>query len=106
MSLENTSYLDDEMQKHLSDLVFSVRMGEEGFSTAKVYLLFEHKSSPESLVGLQVLRYMALQWKEMYDQGQIAGGTPIIPIVIYLGRGSWKVRTFEKESVMIFGLVR
>jgi hypothetical protein len=44
---------------------------------------------------------MALQWKEMYDQGQIAGGKlpPIIPIVIYQGRGSWKARASFQELV-------
>jgi predicted transposase/invertase (TIGR01784 family) len=101
MYLENASYLDDKMRKHFSDLVYSVRMGQEEFSAAKVYLLFEHKSSPESLVGLQLLRYMAMQWKEMYDQGQIAGGKlpPIIPIVIYQGRGSWKARASFQDLV-------
>ena len=42
MYLENASYLDDKMRKHFSDLVYSVRMGQEEFSAAKVYLLFEH----------------------------------------------------------------
>jgi len=97
--LENVSYLDDNLRKHFSDLVFSVRIGKEEFSAAKFYLLFEHKSSPEPLVGMQVLRYMALQWKEMYDQGETAGGKlpPIIPIVIYQGRGAWQARaSFQK----------
>jgi len=40
--LENISYLDDNLRKHFSDLVFSVRIGEQEFSAAKVYLLFEH----------------------------------------------------------------
>ena len=99
--LENVSYLDDNLRKHFSDLVFSVRIGEEEFSAAKVYLLFEHKSSPEPLVGMQVLRYMALQWKEMYDQGQTVGGKlpPIIPIVIYQGRGAWQARASFQELV-------
>jgi predicted transposase/invertase (TIGR01784 family) len=99
--LENISYLDDNLRKHFSDLVFSVRMGDEEFSAAKVYLLFEHKSSPESLVGMQILRYMALQWKEMYDQGQVVGGKlpPIIPIVIYQGRGSWQARASFQDLV-------
>jgi len=99
--LENVSYLDDNLRKHFSDLVFSVRIGEEEFSAAKVYLLFEHKSSPEPLVGMQVLRYMALQWKEMYDQGQIVGGKlpPIIPIVIYQGRGAWQARASFHDLV-------
>ena len=73
--LENISYLDDNLRKHFSDLVFSVIIGKEEFSAAKVYLLFEHKSSPESLLGMQILRYMALQWKEIYDQGQIVGAS-------------------------------
>ena len=101
--LENVSYLDDNLRKHFSDLVFSVRVGEEEFSAAKVYLLFEHKSSPEPLVGMQVLRYMALQWKEMYDQGETAGGKlpPIIPIVIYQGRGAWQARASFQKLVEI-----
>jgi len=99
--LENVSYLDDNLRKHFSDLVFSVRMGYEEFSAAKVYLLFEHKSSPEPLVGMQILRYMALQWKEMYDQGQTVGGKlpPIIPIVIYQGRGTWQARASFQDLV-------
>ncbi|MDZ7761116.1 MAG: Rpn family recombination-promoting nuclease/putative transposase [Desulfovermiculus sp.] len=94
-------FKDKENTKHFSDLIFSIRMGQKEFSAAKVYLLFEHKSSPESLVGLQVLRYMALQWKDMYDQGQIAGGKlpPIIPIVIYQGRGTWQARASFQELV-------
>ncbi|MFP4049557.1 MAG: Rpn family recombination-promoting nuclease/putative transposase [Desulfovermiculus sp.] len=44
-----------------TDLVFSVMMRGEGFPSARVYLLFEHKSSPETLVGMQILRYMAMQ---------------------------------------------
>ena len=99
--LENVSYLDDNLRKHFSDLVFSVNIGKQEFSAAKVYLLFEHKSSPEALVGMQVLRYMALQWKEMYDQGQTVGGKlpPIIPIVIYQGRGAWQARASFQELV-------
>ena len=101
MYLENVSYLDDNLRKHFSDLVFSVRMGKEEFSAAKVYLLFEHKSSPEPLVGMQILRYMALQWKEMYDQGQTVGDKlpPIIPVVVYQGRGSWKARASFQDLV-------
>lgn len=44
---------------------------------------------------------MALQWKEMYDQGQIAGGRlpPIIPIVIYQGRRAWQARASFQDLV-------
>lgn len=101
--LENVSFLDDNLRKHFSDLVFSVMVGQDEYPKAKVYLLFEHKSSPESLVGMQVLRYMALQWKELYDQGHVRGGKlpPIIPIVIYQGRGFWQARASFQDIVDI-----
>ncbi len=69
--------------------------------TAKVYLLFEHKGAPESLVGMQVFRYMGLQWKDLYDQGKIVGGKlpPIIPIVIYQGQENWRIRTSFQDLV-------
>ncbi|MFO7718236.1 MAG: Rpn family recombination-promoting nuclease/putative transposase [Desulfohalobium sp.] len=94
LRLENTSYLDDALRKHFSDLVFSVLVPGDTYPKGKVYLLFEHKSAPESLVGLQVLRYMALQWKDLYDQGHIQGGKlpPIVPLVIYQGPGDWQAR--------------
>jgi hypothetical protein len=55
---------------------------------ARIYLLFEHKSSPDPLTGVQVLKYMALQWLELQDQHMLVDGKlpPIIPIVIYQGQ--------------------
>ena len=52
-------------------------------------------------MGMQVLRYMALQWKEMHDQGQTVGGKlpPIIPIVIYQGRSFWQARASFQDLV-------
>ncbi len=99
--LENTTYLDDDLKKHFSDLVFSVMLEGEEFPTAKVYLLFEHKGAPESLVGMQVLRYMALQWQDLYNQGKVAGGKlpPILPIVIYHGQDKWGIRTSFQDLV-------
>ncbi|KXB09033.1 hypothetical protein AKJ60_01135 [candidate division MSBL1 archaeon SCGC-AAA385M11] len=99
--LENVSYVDDNLKKHFSDLVFTVNIGDQEFPAAKIYLLFEHKSYPDSLVGMQILRYMALQWKEMYDQNKIPGRKlpPIIPIVIYQGRESWQVRSSFQNLV-------
>ena len=103
MYLESTSYLDDQLRKHFSDLVFSVQLKGQEFAASKIYLLFEHKSTSEGLVAIQILRYMALQWKEMFDQGKTTPDMlpPIIPIVIYQGRESWRPRTSFKEIVEI-----
>ena len=93
LRLENVSYVDDNLKKHFADLVFSFMLQGAELPTARVYLLFEHKSAPEPLVGMQILRYMALQWKELYDQNMIVGKLPpILPIVIYQGQDNWQPR--------------
>ncbi|MFO7802992.1 MAG: Rpn family recombination-promoting nuclease/putative transposase [Desulfovermiculus sp.] len=93
LRLENVSYVDDNLKKHFADLVFSLMLRGEEFPSARVYLLFEHKSAPAPLVGMQILRYMALQWKDLYDQKLIVGKLPpILPIVIYQGQDRWKPR--------------
>jgi len=46
---------------------------------------------------------MALQWKDLYDQGKIVGGKlpPILPIVIYQGQDTWKTSTSFQDLVEI-----
>ncbi len=88
LRLENTTYVDKKLRKHYSDLVFSVRLIGYENQFARIYLLFEHKSSPDPLTGVQLLKYMALQWLELQDQYMLVNGKlpPIIPIVIYQGQ--------------------
>jgi len=45
LRLENVSYVDDNLRKHFSDLVFSLMLKGEEIPSARVYLLFEHKSA-------------------------------------------------------------
>ena len=99
--LENTSYVDEGLRQHFSDLVFSVMIKGEEFPSARVYLLFEHKSAPETLIGMQILRYMAMQWRDLYEQARIPGKRlpPILPIVIYQGQENWKPRTSFQDLV-------
>ncbi|WP_244156396.1 Rpn family recombination-promoting nuclease/putative transposase [Desulfonatronospira thiodismutans] len=86
--MEPTTYVDEKLKKHYSDLVFSVRLTGYKNQFAKIYLLFEHKSSPDPLTGVQVLKYMALQWLDLQEQHMLVDGKlpPIIPIVIYQGQ--------------------
>ena len=44
------------MQAHQTDLLYRVRLANGG--QAYIYFLFEHKSYPDPLVALQLLRYM------------------------------------------------
>nr|WP_045214507.1 Rpn family recombination-promoting nuclease/putative transposase [Desulfonatronovibrio magnus] len=88
LRLEPTTYVDKKLKKHYSDLVFSVQLVGYKNQFARIYLLFEHKSSPDPLTGVQILKYMALQWLELQEQHMLVDGKlpPIIPIVIYQGQ--------------------
>ncbi len=53
---------------------------------------------------MQILRYMALQWKDLYDQKKLINGKlpPILPIVIYQGQDDWwDIKTSFPEMVDI-----
>ncbi|MFP4479986.1 MAG: Rpn family recombination-promoting nuclease/putative transposase [Desulfohalobiaceae bacterium] len=88
LRLKHTTYVDEKLKKHYSDLVFSVQLIGHESQFARIYLLFEHKSSPDPLTGVQILKYMALQWLELQEQHMLVDGKlpPIIPIVIYQGQ--------------------
>jgi predicted transposase/invertase (TIGR01784 family) len=76
------------LREHFSDLLYRVRLqnGDE----ANVYLLLEHKSSPDAWVALQLLRYMVRIW-ERARQEKVKTLPPIIPVVVYHGRETWQV---------------
>jgi len=81
------SFIDPDLQTHFSDLLYKVRLhtGEE----THVYVLFEHKSYPDPLIALQVLRYMVRIWEQGLKQNQPL--LPVIPLVVYHGLTRWRV---------------
>lgn len=81
------SFIDDEFKAHYSDLLFQVEM--KGAEPLFIYILFEHKSSPDYRVAFQLLRYMVRIWEHSINQHKYIA--PIFPLVIYHGEISWKV---------------
>jgi predicted transposase/invertase (TIGR01784 family) len=77
------------MQEHQTDLLYQVQL--KNGSPATLYLLFEHKSFPDRLVALQLLRYMVNQWQQQVKEKMPL--TPILPLVIYHGEHPWQVAT-------------
>jgi predicted transposase/invertase (TIGR01784 family) len=85
------SFVDPELAEHRSDLLYQVRFHDGG--TGYVYVLFEHKSYPEPLIVLDLLRYQLRIWEQWRKAGN-SGRLPIIlPIVVYHGRTGWSVAT-------------
>ncbi len=76
-------------QNHLADILYSVEIGE-GNERAYIYLLCEHKSSPERLLPLQIYRYSAEIWQMWLQQQRKAKQSiehlPLLwPIIFYHG---------------------
>ncbi len=91
-SLESSAetFVDDAFKQYIADLVFTckTRDGRHG----SVYILFEHKSQPEPVCALQILKYMVGIWIRFFENG-LFGKTKclpfVIPVVFYHGKQKW-----------------
>ena len=93
--LVNTSFVDGELREYRTDRLYRVRIrdGRHAF----IFVLVEHKSSPDPDVGLQLLVYMVRIW-EWWLRHAGAGADDgrrrlplIMPLVVYHGRSEWQV---------------
>lgn len=84
--LESGSYIDEKLREHLTDILYTVptRSGKR----TNIYCLFEHKSTPESAIHLQILRYSYERWQA--DTKAKQEWQPIVAIVFYHGKATWK----------------
>ena len=89
LTIVKDTFIDKELREHFSDILYIVRYRD---SELYIYLLFEHKSYPEPMVGLQILRYMVRIWEQYLKKHPKAKKVPaIFPIVFYHGRTKWNV---------------
>lgn len=90
LSVDMEGYIAEEFREYFSDVVATVQL-QDG-QGAEVYLLFEHKSGPDSMARLQVLNYMVQKWMQVYRNGELRGEPLpiIIPVVIYHGKRRWR----------------
>ena len=85
LTVAKDTFVAADQREHYSDMLYSVRLA--GGRKAFVYLLFEHKSSPDRFVALQLLRYMLEIWELHRKQHKGCRSLPlVIPIVVYHGR--------------------
>jgi predicted transposase/invertase (TIGR01784 family) len=85
--LVKDSFVDEELHEHFSDLLCQVDLKAGG--EAYVYVLFEHKSSPDSFIAFQMLRYIVRVWD--YALERRARLVPIVPLVVYHGLAAWRI---------------
>ena len=58
LEIAKDTYVSKDLRSTYSDLVYRVRYGD---GNVGIYLLFEHKSTPEHWVLLQLLRYITAE---------------------------------------------
>jgi predicted transposase YdaD len=69
--MSKDSFVDKELRHHFSDLLYTVKHRQKDLH---LYLLFEHKSSPDHWIALRAKHLPA-----------------IIPLVLYHGRKTWQI---------------
>ncbi len=87
------TFVDERLARHLSDILFQVKL--KNGSDAYIYALVEHKSSPDALAPLQLLRYMTRIWTDWTKDKENNGKSlpVIIPLVFYHGQRRWTIPT-------------
>ncbi len=83
------SYVSKSLRTYYSDILYKVRLADR---PGYVYLLFEHKSEPDSMTPFQLLKYMVRIWEQYHRETGKKGRLPvIIPLVLYQGRAEWGI---------------
>ena len=85
--IDSENYTEADGHEHRMDLL--IHTETKNNSPADVYILFEHKSSPDNYVSVQLLRYMAALWRQDSKNNQPL--RLIIPLVFYHGKNRWRV---------------
>jgi len=76
VEIRKDSFVEKGLKEYFSDLLYCVDTKDGGSSY--VYVLFEHKSYPERLISLHLLRYMARIWEQAVKLGE---SKPLPPVI-------------------------
>jgi predicted transposase YdaD len=95
------SYVDKKLHQSHSDLLFVAHL--KGGGNALLYVLLEHKSSPDKGARLQLLRYIVRILDDWYERNpQQLPLPPVFPLLIHQGPEGWK---YSCEFASLFGSV-
>ena len=93
------SFVDEALAGSQSDLLLKVELanGEPGL----VFVLAEHKSSPDPGLPLQMATYMVRVWKSYAGTSSVRLRKlpPIIPVVVYHGSANWTVPDSLRDMI-------
>ena len=95
--IDSESYIDEILREHFTDLLMSfTKIGSEGTDQLYIYLLVDHKSSPEKWTPFQLLRYVGKIYQKIIADAKKSSDCPmpekmpeVIPIIFYHGIEQW-----------------
>lgn len=86
--LQNGSFIDSQYRKTQTDLLFTTTFAGR---SCRLYLLFEHQSSPDPLMALRLLRYKIRIW-EAFLKEHPGEPLPVVLATVLAQNGSkWEV---------------
>jgi predicted transposase/invertase (TIGR01784 family) len=96
------SFVSEELAQDHSDLLFRLRLNEAGSEDVFAYLLVEHKSNPDPLARLQVLRYVTRVLVKWYGEHKRLPLPMVLPLLAHHGPEGWTIST---QFADLFGRV-
>jgi len=86
-AIDRDSYMDDVLRRNYTDLLY-------------LYLLYDHKSSPDKWVSIQLLRYIMLIYKKELEKKHPPTILPeVVPVVFYHGKKEWTHSLQSADSI-------
>lgn len=100
LRLVEGTFVDDALRQSESDLLFEAGYGKEteghgkGKDRLRLYLLFEHQSTPDVWVRYRLLKYCCRIWDaDLRDDPRRTELRPVVPLVFYQGGRAWQHST-------------
>src|SRR6185437_325028 len=85
LKIEPTSYIEEDMRQHTTDILYSLKLDNKpGF----IYCLIENQSKPEKLMALRFWRYQASILKHYAENNKGKSLPVIVPLLFYTGSQS------------------
>ena len=100
LRLVEGTFVDDDLRQSESDLLFEADYGKEterhgkGKDRLRLYLLFEHQSTPDVWMRYRLLKYCCRIWDaDQRDDPRRTELRPVVPLVFYQGGRAWQHST-------------
>jgi len=105
LELVPAHYVSQEHEQRESDLVWRLRLHPDG-NWFYVYILLEFQSTADRFMAVRLLTYLLLFYEGLIDRKQLTDSgklPPVLPVVLYNGRRSWRAPVRLAELVEPIG---